>query len=78
MVSFAGGSCLDVGQRRWIGSSAVRLNFPCVAISEQCIIVANSTVAKSIPPRTIAFGRPARVYKIREEKSQQWHLIDGR
>jgi len=65
---------VTIGRGSWIGQNVVIL--PGVTIGEQCIIGANSTVTKSIPSRTIAFGNPARVHKKWEEKSRQWQLVN--
>lgn len=65
---------VTIGKGSWIGQNVVIL--PGVTIGEQCIIGANSTVTRSVPSRTIAYGNPARVSKIWEEKTQQWQLPD--
>lgn len=63
-----------IGRGSWIGQNVVIL--PGVTIGEQCIIGANSTVTKSIGPRSIAYGNPARVFKLWDEKTRQWQLIN--
>jgi len=68
------GAPVTIGKGSWIGQNVVIL--PGVTVGEQCIIGANSTVTKSIPSHTIAFGSPARVFKKWEEKSRQWHMVD--
>lgn len=65
---------VTIGKGSWIGQNVVIM--PGVAIGEQCIIGANSTVTRSIPSRTIAFGNPARAHKVWEEKTRQWQLVD--
>jgi acetyltransferase-like isoleucine patch superfamily enzyme len=54
----------------WIGQNVVIL--PGVTVGEQCIVGANSVVTKSIPPRSIAVGVPARVVKMWDEAVQAW------
>lgn len=54
----------------WIGQNAVIL--PGVTIGEYSIIGANSVVNKSIPPRSIAVGSPARVIKRWDNASNNW------
>jgi len=64
---------IRIGKGSWIGQNVVIL--PGVSIGEQCIIGANSTVTKSIPARSIAFGNPARVHKQWNLTSQQWERV---
>lgn len=45
----------------WIGANCIIL--PGVTIGENAVIGAGSIVTKSIPPRTLAVGNPARVIK---------------
>jgi len=45
---------------------------PGVTIGEYSIIGANSVVTKSIPPRSIAVGAPAKVIKQWDDKSDRW------
>ena len=54
----------------WIGQNVVIL--PGVTIGEYSIIGANSVVTKSIPPRSIAVGAPAKVIKQWDDKSDRW------
>ena len=56
------GKPVKVGDNCWIGINAVIL--PGVEIGEGCIIGANAVVTKSIPPRCIAGGNPARIIKM--------------
>ena len=53
----------------WIGQNVVIL--PGVTIGEYSIIGANSVVTKSIPPRSIAVGAPAKIIK-QWNDTQQW------
>jgi len=64
---------IRIGRGSWIGQNVVIL--PGVTIGEQCIIGANSTVTKSIPARSIAFGNPARVHKQWNATSRQWERV---
>jgi acetyltransferase-like isoleucine patch superfamily enzyme len=54
----------------WIGQNVVL--FPGVTIGENTIIGANSVVSKSIPPKSIAVGMPARVVKMWNDDSNSW------
>lgn len=59
----------------WIGQNVVIL--PGVTVGEFSIIGANSVVNKSIPPRCIAVGSPAKVIKCWDETAQDWQTIDA-
>ena len=48
---------VTIGDNVWIGGNTVIL--PGVTIGEGAVIGAGSLVTKDIPPRTLAFGRPA-------------------
>ena len=52
---------IHIGNRVWIGRSAIILKG--VTIGDGAIIGAGSIVTKSIPPRCLAVGNPARVIK---------------
>lgn len=52
-----------IGEDVWIGSNSNILSG--VTIGRGSIIGAESTVTKDIPPYSIAFGNPAKVYKMR-------------
>ena len=54
----------------WIGQNVVVL--PGVTIGELSIVGANSVVTRSIPPRAIAMGTPARVVKTWDETRGEW------
>jgi acetyltransferase-like isoleucine patch superfamily enzyme len=51
----------------WIGFGAVILDGVCVG--EGAIVGAGAVVTRSIPPRAIAAGNPAKIIKMREELS---------
>lgn len=57
----------------WIGQNVVIL--PGVEIGEYSIIGANSVVTRSIPPRSIAVGSPARVIKQWDEETESWKPV---
>ena len=57
----------------WIGQNVV-IN-PGVTIGENSIIGANSVVTKDISSKSIAFGNPAHIHKIWDEKYKNWVSI---
>lgn len=59
-----------IGRGSWIGQNVVVM--PGVTIGELAIVGANSVVTRSIPPRTIAVGAPARVVKRWDEVRRAW------
>jgi acetyltransferase-like isoleucine patch superfamily enzyme len=59
-----------IGRGSWIAQNVVIM--PGVTIGELSIVGANSVVTRSIPPRSIAFGNPARVVKRWDEQNQCW------
>lgn len=59
-----------IGRGSWIGQNVVIL--PGVTIGQNVIVGANSVVTRSIPPRSIAVGAPARVIKSWDETNQSW------
>lgn len=59
----------------WIGQNVVIM--PGVTIGEHVIIGANSTVTKSVPPRCIAAGSPAKVLKRWDELQERWVSVDA-
>jgi acetyltransferase-like isoleucine patch superfamily enzyme len=50
-----------IGKRCFIGARSIIL--PGVEIGDECVIGAGSVVTKSLPPRTLAAGNPARVLR---------------
>lgn len=50
----------------WIGASAIIL--PGVEIGENAVVGAGSIVTKSVPPRVVAVGNPAKIIKSIERK----------
>jgi acetyltransferase-like isoleucine patch superfamily enzyme len=62
-----------VGRGSWIAPNVVIM--PGVSIGEMCIIGANSIVTCDIPPRSIAFGNPARVVKRWDETTSAWVAV---
>jgi len=65
---------VEVSRGCWIGQNTVIL--PAVNIGEMSIVGANSVVTRSIPPRSIAVGAPARVIKQWDEKAGRWRACD--
>lgn len=64
---------IRIGRGCWIGQNVQVL--PGVSIGELSIIGANSVVTRSIPPRSIAVGSPARVIKQWNKERQRWTAI---
>ena len=52
---------VKVGSEVWIGYNVLVL--PGVTIGDQCIIGAGAIMTKSVPPRSIVVGNPARVLR---------------
>ena len=61
---------VSIGRGCWIGQNVVVL--PGVTVGEMSIVGANSVVAESIPPRSIAVGTPARVVRAWDSQSGAW------
>lgn len=59
---------IKVGKNSWFGTGVTVLDG--VKIGEGAVIGASSVVNKDIPDFAIAFGTPAKVYKIRGEKTR--------
>lgn len=66
-------SPVKIGNKCWIGEGVVIM--PGVEIGEGCVIGAHSIVNKSIPPKTIAVGAPAKVVKIWDDENHQWKKV---
>ena len=58
---------ISIGSDVWIGTKATILKGVC--IGDQSVIGANSVVTKSVPPRVIAVGSPAKIIKYRTVKN---------
>jgi acetyltransferase-like isoleucine patch superfamily enzyme len=67
-------SPIIVGRGSWIGQNVVIM--PGVTIGEMSIIGANSVVTKSVPPKSIAVGAPARVIKVWDEGINNWNKVN--
>jgi acetyltransferase-like isoleucine patch superfamily enzyme len=65
---------ITVGNDVWIGRNAVILSG--VDIADGCVIGAFTTLAKSIPPYSVAVGSPARVVKKRFTEEQIEALLE--
>jgi serine acetyltransferase len=52
---------IRIGERCWIGSNVVIL--PGVVIGDNSIVGAGAVVTKSIPPRSVAIGNPAKIIR---------------
>jgi maltose O-acetyltransferase len=56
-----------IGNDVWIGTRVVIM--PGVTIGDQAVVGANSVVTKDVPPRAIVAGNPARLIRLRGERS---------
>lgn len=65
-----------VGQNCFIGGRSLIL--PGVEIGDQCVVGAGSVVTKSVPPRTLVAGNPARVLQsdIEVTRYGRFHTAD--
>ena len=61
---------VSIGKGCWIGEHVVIM--PGVDVGDMSIIGANSVVTKSIPPRSIAVGSPARVIRSWNTETEAW------
>lgn len=57
----------------WIGEFVTVL--PGVTIGRGSIIGANSVVSKNVPPYCIAFGVPAKIFKMYNFNNNQWEIV---
>lgn len=64
---------IRIGRGSWIGQNVVIL--PGVTVGEMAVLGANSVVTRDIPPRSIAFGNPARVIKYWDMESGSWKTV---
>jgi acetyltransferase-like isoleucine patch superfamily enzyme len=64
---------IRIGKGCWVGQNVIVM--PGVVIGEMSIIGANSVITKSIPPRSIAVGSPARVIKRWSEVGNEWVVV---
>lgn len=64
---------VEIEDNVWIGEGVVIM--PGVTIGRGCIIGANSTVTKSVPPYCIAVGQPAKVIKKYDFSINKWVLL---
>ena len=62
-----------VGRGSWIGQNVVIMSG--VTIGAYVVIGANSVVTKSVPPRCIAAGSPARILKRWDEREGRWASV---
>lgn len=67
---YAGMEEVRIGRGAWLGQNCVIL--PGVTVGEFAVIGANSVVTRSIPPRSIAVGSPARVIKVWDDEQRLW------
>jgi len=52
---------IRIGSGVWIGGGAIVL--PGVTIGDGCVVGAASVVTRDLPPRSLAFGNPARIVR---------------
>lgn len=67
-------SPVEIGANVWLGERVCVLRG--VTIGEGSIVGAGSVVTKSIPPRSIAVGAPARVIRRWDEAAHRWVPVD--
>lgn len=63
-----------IGRGCWIGEHAVIL--PGVVIGESSVVGANSVVTRSVPPRCVVAGAPARVLRSWDDEKREWVPCD--
>jgi len=57
-------AAIHIGANAWIGQRAIILKG--VTVEAEAIVGAGSVVTKTVPPRSMAVGNPARVIKVRD------------
>lgn len=63
-----------IGRGCWIGEHVVIM--PGVSIGEYSVVGANSVVTRSVPPRCIVAGAPARVLRSWDDDANRWVACD--
>lgn len=71
---------IHIGKGAWIGINAViiAINEKEVRIGEGAVVAANSVITRSVAPRTMVAGIPARVVKKYDEQVGRWLRVIGR
>ena len=65
---------VHIGRNCWIGAGA--LIMPGVTIGDNTVIGAGSVVTKDIPPYTVAFGNPCKVYRQITDEDREFYYKD--
>jgi acetyltransferase-like isoleucine patch superfamily enzyme len=70
------GGRIIIGKNCWLGYGCVIF---CakgeLTVGENCVIGANSVVTRSVPPRSVVAGNPAKIIKTYDEISGQWRKV---
>lgn len=64
-----------IGENCFIGGSSIVL--PGVEIGDNCVVGAGSVVTKSIPPRSLVAGNPARIIRSNIEVTRYGRFVDA-